>query len=70
VRVAREAMKTRGFSNVAELFVFVDAEGRDYVTRQAVERTVRSLKIESLIRMQDLLSAIGLRRAEDRLAYR
>jgi hypothetical protein len=70
VRGAREAMKARGFSNVAELFVFVDAEGRDYVTRQAVERAVRSLKVESLIRTQDVLAAIGLRRAEDRLAYR
>jgi hypothetical protein len=34
VRSAREAFKTRGFANVAELFVWVDAEGRDYVTCQ------------------------------------
>jgi hypothetical protein len=34
VRGARDAFRTRGFATVAELFVWVDAEGRDYVTSQ------------------------------------
>lgn len=61
VTVAREAFRSRGFSYVSELFVYVDAEGRDYVTCQGLERAVKSLKLETVFSVQDLMTAVGVK---------
>lgn len=61
VAVAREAFRSRGFSYVSELFVYVDAEGRDHVTCQGMERAVKSLKLETIFSVQDLMTAVGVK---------
>mmetsp|Transcript_22543 Transcript_22543/g.35259 ORF Transcript_22543/g.35259 Transcript_22543/m.35259 type:complete len:418 (+) Transcript_22543:3-1256(+) len=70
LKASRQALKERGFTNIAEFFVFVEEADTDQVTGKQLRSSLTALKLEGEVSVESLLKVMGKSDPTDVVHYR